>query len=282
METLDDPATWQAIFAVPDDELWAVRRHLKRKLVAFARERARVEWLTAKRHPVQIVAGGTLLDPYMLTIGFARRFATYKRGSLILRDPDRLLRLVNAVDRPLQIIFAGKAHPMDEPGKLIIQQVYRTLKRAEFGGRIVFLEDYDINLARYLVQGVDVWMNNPRRPLEASGTSGMKAALNGVLNFSVLDGWWQEGYNGENGWAIGDETEYSNPEEQDARDAASLYDVLENEIVPLYYANGAEGSPAWLRKIRVSISTLAPAFSTRRMVKQYVEEMYLNRAAEPA
>jgi starch phosphorylase len=282
METLDDPATWQAIFAVPDDELWAVRRHLKRKLVAFARERARVEWLTAKRHPVQIVAGGTLLDPYMLTIGFARRFATYKRGSLILRDPDRLLRLVNAVDRPLQIIFAGKAHPMDEPGKLIIQQVYRTLKRAEFGGRIVFLEDYDINLARYLVQGVDVWMNNPRRPLEASGTSGMKAALNGVLNFSVLDGWWQEGYNGENGWAIGDETEYSNPEEQDARDAASLYDVLENEIVPLYYANGAEGSPAWLRKIRVSISTLAPAFSTRRMVKQYVEEMYLNRATEPA
>jgi starch phosphorylase len=282
MEALDDPATWQAIFAAPDDDLWAVRRHLKRKLVAFARERARVQWLTAKRHPVQIVAGGTLLDPYMLTIGFARRFATYKRGSLVLRDPDRLLRIVNNVDRPVQIIFAGKAHPMDEPGKLIIQHVYRTLKRAEFGGRIVFLEDYDINLARYLVQGVDVWMNNPRRPLEASGTSGMKAALNGVLNFSVLDGWWQEGYNGENGWAIGDETEYSNPDEQDARDAGSLYDALENEIVPLYYENGHEGSSGWLRKIKVSISTLAPTFSTRRMVKQYVEEMYLNPAAEPA
>jgi starch phosphorylase len=165
---------------------------------------------------------------------------------------------------------------MDEPGKLIIQQVYRMLKRAEFAGRIVFLEDYDINLARYLVQGVDVWMNNPRRPLEASGTSGMKAALNGVINFSVLDGWWQEGFNGDNGWAIGDETEYASPEEQDARDAASLYDTLENQIVPLYYENGLnELSPGWVRKMKESIATLAPQFSTRRMVKQYVEEMYL-------
>jgi starch phosphorylase len=276
VEAADDPSLFQAIYAVPDDELWAVRRHLKRKLAAFARERARGQWVTTRRHPVQVVASGALLDPYMLTIGFARRFATYKRGSLVLRDVDRLLRIVTDVRRPVQLIFAGKAHPMDEPGKLIIQQVYRQLKRAEFAGRIVFLEDYDINLARYLVQGVDVWMNNPRRPLEASGTSGMKAALNGVLNFSVLDGWWQEGYNGENGWAIGDEGEYGNPDEQDARDAESLYSTLENQIVPLYYENGQnELSPGWIRKMKTSIATLAPAFSTRRMVKQYVEEMYL-------
>jgi starch phosphorylase len=277
VEGLDDPSLWQAIYAVPDEELWEVRRHLKRKLVSFARERARTEWLTARRHPVQVVAAGVLLDPYMLTIGFARRFATYKRGSLVLRDAERLMRLVNNEQRPVQIIFAGKAHPMDEPGKLIIQQVYRALKRAEFGGRIVFLEDYDINLARYLVQGVDVWMNNPRRPLEASGTSGMKAALNGGLNFSVLDGWWQEGYNGDNGWAIGDETENSNADEQDARDAESLYTTLETQIVPLYYENGmGEVSGGWLRKMKTSIATLAPTFSTRRMVKQYVEEMYLD------
>jgi len=227
------------------------------------------------------VAAGVLLDPYMLTIGFARRFATYKRGSLVLRDPERLMRLVNDAQRPVQIIFAGKAHPMDDPGKLIIQEVYRQLKRAEYGGRIVFLEDYDINLARYLVQGVDVWMNNPRRPLEASGTSGMKAALNGVLNFSVLDGWWQEGFNGENGWSIGDETENGNTDEQDARDAESLYSTVENQIVPLYYEYGAgEVSAGWLRRVKTSIATLAPAFSTRRMVKQYVEEMYLNQTVE--
>ena len=278
MEDLDDHDLWQSIFAVPDEELWVVRRHLKRKLVALARERARAHWLSTSHHPVQIVAAGVLLDPYALTIGFARRFATYKRGSLAMRDPERLLRIVNHAQRPVQVIFAGKAHPMDEPGKLIIQQVYRTLKRAEYGGRIVFLEDYDMNLARYLVQGVDVWMNNPRRPLEASGTSGMKAALNGVLNFSVLDGWWQEGYNGDNGWAISDEAEFSSADEQDAQDAASLYDVLENQIVPLYYENGLnEMSPGWMRKVKESISTLAPQFSTRRMVKQYVEEMYLAR-----
>ena len=277
MEELDDPSLWQAIYAVPDEELWEVRRHLKRKLASFARERARTQWLTTRRHPVQVIAAGVLLDPYMLTIGFARRFATYKRGSLVLRDPERLMKLVNAAQRPVQIIFAGKAHPMDEPGKLIIQQVYRSLKRAEFGGRIMFLEDYDINLARYLVQGVDVWMNNPRRPLEASGTSGMKAALNGGLNFSVLDGWWQEGYNGDNGWAIGDETENSNTDEQDARDAESLYSTLENQIVPLYYENGTgEVSGGWMHKVKTSIATLAPVFSTRRMVKQYVEEMYLD------
>ncbi len=222
-DRVDDAATWEAIDRIPDEELWAVRRHLKRKLVAYMRERARLQWFEARVHPVQIIAGGVLLDPYALTIGFARRFATYKRASLILHDVERLLKLVHRPGMPVQVIFAGKAHPADEPGKMLIQEVYRQVKRAETGGRLVFLEDYDINLARYLVQGVDLWLNTPRRPNEASGTSGQKAALNGALNISALDGWWREGYNGRNGWAIGDEREYSDPAVQDAADAESLY-----------------------------------------------------------
>src|SRR5690606_27278297 len=167
------------------------------------RERVRRQWLHEGIHPVQVVAGGARLDPYALTIGFARRFATYKRANRVLQDLDRLLALINNPGRPVQILFAGKAHPADEGGKQLIQEVYRAVKKAETGGRLVFLEGYDIELARYLVQGVDVWLNTPRRPLEASGTSGQKAALNGALNFSILDGWWREGYNGKNGWAIG-------------------------------------------------------------------------------
>jgi glycogen phosphorylase len=181
---------------------------------------------------------------------------------------------------PVQIIFAGKAHPADDAGKLLIQQLYREVKRAETGGRLVFLEDYDMNLARYLVQGVDIWMNTPRRPMEASGTSGMKAALNGGLNFSILDGWWREAYNGENGWAIGEDKDLDAPalsdEEQDAQDAASLYEVLENEIIPLYYERDAkEISHGWTSRIKSSIKTVIPQFSTRRMVKEYVERLYV-------
>jgi len=218
-----------------------------------------------------------MLDQYSLTIGFARRFATYKRANLLFSDYERLLRLVSNVDMPLQIILAGKAHPADEPGKLLIQQVYRAAKDYKFGGRIVFLENYDLNIARLMVQGVDVWMNTPRRPNEASGTSGMKAALNGTLNFSILDGWWREGYNGSNGWAIGDETDFDDPNEQDAKDAASLYDVLEHEIIPLYYQNRAMGdaSPEWMAKIKENIRTLAWQFSTRRMLKDYMSKMYI-------
>jgi starch phosphorylase len=241
------------------------------------RERAREQWLHHQVHPVQVVASGALLDPYALTLGFARRFATYKRADLILRDMDRLLELVNQPNRPVQIIFAGKAHPADKPGKLLIQKVYRTVKQADNGGRLVFLEDYDMNLARYLVQGVDVWVNTPRRPNEASGTSGQKAALNGVLNFSILDGWWREGYNGQNGWAIGDETDYGDPDLQDQKDAESLYDVLENEIIPLYYQRSAGNLPTeWISRTKESIRTLAPAFSMRRMVKEYALEMYFD------
>jgi starch phosphorylase len=275
-ERLDDPETWEAIDRIPDHELWSLRRHLKRKLAAYMRDRVRQPWMEGKIHPVQVVASGVLLDPYALTIGFARRFATYKRAGLVLSDFDRLLSIINQPNRPVQIIFAGKAHPADEPGKQLIQSVYRRVKQAENGGRLVFLEDYDMNLARYLVQGVDVWLNTPRRPNEASGTSGQKAALNGALNFSVLDGWWREGYNGRNGWAIGGDTELDDPKEQDQADANSLYQILENEIIPLYYDRSADRMPSeWIGWIKESIRTLAPEFSMRRMVKDYIVRMYL-------
>jgi starch phosphorylase len=276
-ERVDDPETWEKIDDIPDSELWSIRRHLKRKLTLYIRDRSRDQWMFANVHPVQVIASGVLLDPYVLTIGFARRFATYKRANLVLHDIDRLLEIITRLDQPVQIIFAGKAHPADEPGKLLIQQVYRTVKRAENGGRLVFLDDYDMNLARYLIQGVDVWMNTPRPPSEASGTSGQKAAMNGVINFSVLDGWWREGYNGSNGWVIGNGKEYENSDQQDAADAASLYDVLEKKIVPLYYLDrSADGLPSdWIALMKESMRTLTPRFSIRRMVKEYTERMYL-------
>jgi len=277
LEHVDDPEVWELVNNIPDGELWAIRRHLKRKLVAYVRERARLQWQHGEMYPVQVVAGGVLLDPYTLTIGFARRFAPYKRANLILRDVDRLLKIVSNPSMPVQIIFAGKSHPDHEGGKMLIQEVYRTVKRAESAGRLVFLEDYDMNLARFLTQGVDVWLNTPRRPNEASGTSGQKAALNGVLNFSVWDGWWREGYNGQNGWAIGKDIDYDNPNQQDEADAKSLYDLLENEIVPLYYhERSSDTLPGdWIARMKESIRTLTPQFSMKRMVKEYVERMYL-------
>ncbi|MCC6146940.1 MAG: alpha-glucan family phosphorylase [Anaerolineaceae bacterium] len=277
LERLDNPDLWTGIDQIPDGELWAVRQHLKQKLFNFANERARKQWLMGDTHPVQIVASGVLLEPESLTIGFARRFATYKRGNLILSDLERLLRIINNPQMPVQIIFAGKSHPADEPGKLIIQQVYRLVKDHNSGGRLVFIEDYDMNMARYLVQGVDVWLNTPRRPNEASGTSGMKAAINGVLNFSILDGWWHEAYNGRNGWAIGSDKDYENSSQQDAADAASLYDTLEKEIIPLYYyERSSSGLPTeWIARMKESIRTLAPQFSTRRMVKEYISQLYV-------
>ena len=283
VEHLDDPKLWSKVDDIPDGELWAVRRHLKRKLVAYMRERLREQWIYTGVHPVQVIAAGALLDPYVLTIGFARRFATYKRANLVLHDLDRLLRILNRSNMPVQIIFAGKAHPNDEPGKLLIQDVYRKVKKAENGGRLVFVEDYDMNLARYLVQGVDVWLNTPRKPNEASGTSGQKAAMNGVLNFSILDGWWREGFNGRNGWAIGSEDEeFTDLNQQDAHDADSLYDILENEIIPLYYKERtADGLPGdWIEKMRESIRTLAPRFSIQRMIKEYTRRMYFPEEGE--
>jgi glycogen phosphorylase len=275
-DRLDDPVTWQNLDDIPDEELWAVRHHLKRKLTLYMRERVRDRWTRGGFHPVQVVSSGVLINPYALTIGFARRFATYKRANLVLSDIDRLLDLINRPNMPVQIIFAGKAHPADEPGKQLIQKVYHTVKRAEAGGRIVFLEDYDMNLARYLVQGVDVWMNTPRRPLEASGTSGMKAALNGALNFSVLDGWWREAYNGQNGWSIGEDKEYESNEAQDAADAEDLYQTLEHKIIPLYYDRDSKEIPhGWSAMMKNTMQTVIPQFSTRRMVKEYVEKFYV-------
>ncbi len=271
----DNPKVWEAVETIPDKELWEIRNHLKRKLVFYMMERARRRWVQGGFHPVQAVASGALLDPYVLTVGFARRFATYKRANLVLSDLERILRLVNQPNRPLQIIFAGKAHPADEPGKQLIQDVYRTVKKAENGGRLVFLEDYDINVARYLVQGVDVWLNTPRRPNEASGTSGMKAAMNGVLNFSVLDGWWREAYNGHNGWAIGDDIAPDSAS-QDEDDSTSLYNTLENEIIPLYYDRNGNNLPQnWIAMIKNNLRTITPQFSMRRMVKEYVDQLYL-------
>jgi starch phosphorylase len=281
LDHLDDFEMWEKIETIPRDELWSVRNHLKRKLMLYIQERARKRWLKGSLHPVQVIAEGVMLDPYVLTIGFARRFATYKRADLALRETERLLEMINRPNRPLQIIFAGKSHPADEPGKMMIQKVYRAVKKAENGGRIVFLEDYDMNLARYLVQGVDVWMNTPRRPNEASGTSGMKAAVNGALNFSVLDGWWREAYNGENGWAIGPDADLAD-QVQDETDAESLYQTLENEIIPLYYEErDANDVPyKWVRRMKESMRTITPQFSMRRMLKEYVERLYIPAIAE--
>ncbi len=273
---LDDPDTWAMLDELPDEALWSVRKHLKRKLAAFTRERARAKWITHTQHPVQTIASGVLIDPNALIIGFARRFATYKRAALLMHDVDRLMRLINNPYRPVQILFAGKAHPSDEPGKRLIQRLYQVIKNADAAGRLVFIEDYDINVARHLVQGVDVWLNNPRRPYEASGTSGMKAALNGALNLSVLDGWWCEGWNSKNGWAIGGEQTYLDEDEQDRADAQALYSLLEDVVVPMYYDVDEEGIPReWLKWVRESIRTIAPQFSTRRMLRQYITEMYL-------
>ena len=276
MDHLDDPDLWSKLDQIPDAALWEVHLHLKRKLAFYMRERVRDRWEAGGYHPVQVVSSGVMINPYALTIGFARRFATYKRAGLVLSDVERLLNIINCPNTPVQIIFAGKAHPSDEAGKQLIQQVYRQVKRAETSGRLVFLEDYDMNLARYLVQGVDVWMNTPRRPMEASGTSGMKAALNGALNFSVLDGWWREAFNGQNGWAIGEDKVMDAQDAQDREDAQSIYTTLENEIIPLYYDHDPKELPhEWIARMKNSMQTVIPQFSTRRMVKEYVERFYV-------
>ena len=273
----DDVEMWNNLDLIPDHELWAVRKHLKRKLTIFCNERARKMWKSGNYHPIQVVASGVLMEPYSLTIGFARRFATYKRANLILNDYERLLKIVTNERMPVQIIFAGKAHPADEPGKLLIQQVYRAVKDARMGGRLIFLEDYDMNVARLMVQGVDIWLNTPRRPNEASGTSGMKAALNGGINFSILDGWWREGYNGKNGWPIGDHVDFQDTYQQDQIESRELYETLENEIIPLYYqSRSADNLPnEWIAMVKESIRSNAPLFSTQRMVKEYIKMLYL-------
>jgi glycogen phosphorylase len=271
----DNSAVWHRVTEIPDGELWAVRQMQKRKLMGFIRERARAGWMQQRLDATQVLAGGTLLDPEALTIGFARRFATYKRAPLILSSLTRLQPLLQDRWRPVQIIFAGKAHPADEPGRRFIHDVYSFCKDHGMGGHIAFLEDYDMHVAKYLVQGVDIWLNTPRPPMEASGTSGQKASLNGVPNLSVLDGWWQEGYDGANGWPIPTSLHLTDWQAQDAHDADQLYSILEQDVVPLFYMRDRDGIPrGWMQIVKDAIRTIAPQFCTRRMVKEYMGLLY--------
>jgi starch phosphorylase len=276
LERQDGPTLWDQVMDIPDEEIWVVRRWLKYKLTSVIGDRARKRWCEDYIAPGQTLAMGSLLDPEVLTVGYCRRFTDYKRASLILYDLDRLKNLLQGYLQPVQIIFSGKAHPKDERGKYLIQEVYRIAKDPRFGGRIAFVEDYDMHTAHYLVQGVDVWLNTPRPRQEASGTSGMKAALNGVPHLSVLDGWWYEGYNGANGWAIGNNNETPDSSNQDKADSEDLYRLLEEKIVPLYYNRDLDGMPrGWLRMIKETIRSNAPSFCTQRMAKEYTEQMYL-------
>jgi len=279
IERHDEPALWERILDVPDEELWAAHLRLKRKLMSMIRERARRQRIEGLMNPEQVLCAGPFLDPDALIIGFARRFATYKRATLIFHDLERLKRLLHDRYRPVQFIFAGKAHPADDGGKRLLQQIYNIAKDLAIGGRIAFIEDYDLQVARYLVQGVDVWLNTPRRPYEASGTSGQKAAINGIPNLSVLDGWWAEGYNGADGWAIDSGQQYDDPAAQDAADAEVLYRLLEDEVAPLFYKRDADDVPrGWVRVMKEAIRTAVPAFSARRMVKEYTERFYVPAA----
>jgi starch phosphorylase len=272
IEDHDNPNLWEMIEKIPDEELWKTHYWLKIKLIDAIRERARLRWAQDRVNPSFLVAGGTLLDPSVLTLGFARRFATYKRADLIFNNLDRLKRLLNNRWRPVQIIFAGKAHPADDPGKQILQRIFNAARDPGMGGRIAFVEDYGEQLAQYLVHGVDVWLNNPVPPMEASGTSGMKAAVNGVPQLSILDGWWLEGFNGRNGWAVSSE---EIEDIRDQADATEIYRILENDIIPLYYDMSEEGVPyGWVRTMKAAISTSAARFSARRMVKDYIKKYY--------
>ncbi|MGC8771151.1 MAG: alpha-glucan family phosphorylase [Brevinematia bacterium] len=278
-DNLNNKEFFNKIDSIPDEELWEVHKKLKTKMVDFVRKRAKEEWI---RHGVSYVEIedelGELLSPETLTIGFARRFATYKRAILIFKDIERIKKILNNPDMPLQIVFAGKAHPKDTPGQQFIKQIFDLAKQTGFKGKIFFVEDYDLNVARHLVQGVDIWLNTPRRPLEASGTSGQKGPVNGIINFSVLDGWWREAFamNPECGWSIGRDIDYPDTELQDKEDSLDIYSKLEKEIIPLYYERNEKNIPTkWVRKMKESIKTVLPNFSTDRMVKEYTEKLYI-------
>jgi len=270
---------WERIGRIPAPELWEAHVRQKRELAVFARGRLRSQFARHGEAPSDLAMLETALDPSILTIGFARRFATYKRAGMIFTDVDRLAKLVADADRPVQIVFAGKAHPADRPGQAVIQEIFGRTRSAELRGKVFILEDYDMRIGRFLVQGVDVWLNNPRRPLEASGTSGMKAAANGIVNASVLDGWWDEGWTGDNGWAIGGREQLPDEAAQDWNDAMDLYRILETEIVPLYYERDEAGIPAgWIERMRRSMATNLWRFSTTRMLHEYTERLYLPAA----
>ncbi|TVR23288.1 MAG: glycosyltransferase family 1 protein [Anaerolineaceae bacterium] len=273
-----NPEIWKDVEEIPPAELWRTHERRRERLVAFTRERLRDQFVRRGLSQMEIEGADEVLNPDTLTIGFARRFATYKRATLLMRDLDRLDRLLNDPERPVQIIFAGKAHPHDEGGKALIKEIVHVSRLPQFRNRIVFLENYDMLIGRYMVQGVDIWLNNPRRPKEASGTSGMKVIYNGGLNCSILDGWWAEAYSPDVGWAIGNGEEYEedNWAHQDAIEAEALYNVLEQDIVPTFYGRSRDGLPReWINKVKASMQKLAPFFNTRRMVQQYAEDYYL-------
>ena len=268
---------WDAIDKVPDDELWRTHAVRRERLVAFARAKLHAAMKRRGASGAELHSAQEVLDPEALTIGFARRFATYKRASLFLRNPERFLRIMRNTERPIQLILAGKAHPQDNEGKELIRSIIHFLREHDLRNQIVFLEDYDMNVARYMVQGVDCWLNTPRRPMEASGTSGMKASANGALNISISDGWWCEAEDlGPNGWTIGAGEEYDNPEEQDYFDSESLYDILEHEVTPLFYERGRDGLPRpWIHRMKAAIRTCTPVFNTHRMVQEYADRFYI-------
>jgi len=273
---------WERLERVEDRDLWEAHLRQKRELALFARGRLRRQFARHGESPTALAALETALDPDVLTIGFARRFATYKRAGLLFTDIDRLARMLWAADRPIQIVFAGKAHPADRPGQRVIQEIFQLSRSPKLGGRVFILENYNMRVARFLVQGVDVWLNNPRRPLEASGTSGMKAAKNGVPNLSVLDGWWDEGFDRDNGWAIGGREIDPDETAQDWRDSQDLYRLLEEEIIPRYYERDANGLPKrWLSVMRRAMGTSLWRFSTTRMLHEYVERLYLPATGVP-
>ena len=271
-----NPQIWEKIYSVPDEEVWKTRLALKNKLINYIRNQFRDTWLKNQGDPSRVVSLMDKINPNALLIGFARRFATYKRAHLLFTDLDRLSKIVNNPDYPVQFLFAGKAHPHDGAGQGLIKKIVEISQRPEFLGKIIFLENYDMKLARRLVSGVDIWMNTPTRPLEASGTSGEKAEMNGVLNFSVLDGWWYEGYRKDAGWALTDKRTFTDQGQQDKLDAATIYSMLENEIIPLYFAKNSKGySPEWIQYIKNSIAHIAPNFTMKRMIDDYIERFYL-------
>ena len=270
---------WHAIYNVPDEEIWATRMALKKKLTEYIRVKFRENWLKNQGDPSRVLSLLNKINPNALMIGFCRRFATYKRAHLLFTDLDRLNKIVNNPDRPVQFLFAGKAHPADGAGQGLIKKIYEISQRPEFLGKIIFLEDYDFRLARRLVSGVDIWMNTPTRPLEASGTSGEKAEMNGVVNLSVLDGWWLEGYREGAGWALTEKRTYENQGYQDQLDAATIYGLLENDIIPLYYAKNENGySEGWIKVIKNSIATIAPHYTMKRQLDDYYEKFYQKEA----
>ena len=265
---------------MPDQEIWNTRMALKAKLIEYIKEAFKEDWLKHQGDPSRIVSIVEKINPNALTIGFARRFATYKRAHLLFSDLDRLAKIVNNPNYPVQFLFAGKAHPADGAGQGLIKKIYEISRRPEFLGKIIFLENYDMKLARRLVTGVDIWMNTPTRPLEASGTSGEKALMNGVVNLSVLDGWWLEGYREGAGWALTEKRTFQNQEQQDQLDAATIYSLLENEILPLYYARNAKGySEGWIQTVKNSIAQIAPHYTMKRQLDDYFTRFYNPLAA---